>query len=172
MITWVVPFISPVSVYRCSVSVDILGAVLVSIQCFYLRQYFGSRSGLTMPLSRHGVGTYSETSSHTPCRGTFGHSCLSSFTEPLWTDPGIKSGISVRELISTQKKKKNAGGKWTVEQSPKILPSEAKATTILECCTYPLMYLNWYCISIVSDTQWLYIIICQYRLVCCTYQCT
>ena len=25
---------------------------------------------------------------------------------PLWTDPGIKSGISVRELISTSKKKK------------------------------------------------------------------
>ena len=25
--------------------------------------------------------------------------------EPMWTDPGIKSGISVRELISTLKKK-------------------------------------------------------------------
>ena len=36
---------------------------------------------------------------------------LSQLTEPLWTDPGIKSGISVRELISTsKKKKKNAGG--------------------------------------------------------------
>ena len=29
--------------------------------------------------------------------------------ELLWTDPGIKSGISVHELIST-KKKKSAGG--------------------------------------------------------------
>ena len=28
--------------------------------------------------------------------------------EPLWTDPGINSGINVRELISTSKKKKKA----------------------------------------------------------------
>ena len=31
---------------------------------------------------------------------------LSLVAEPLWTDPGIKSGISVHELISTSKKKK------------------------------------------------------------------
>ena len=31
--------------------------------------------------------------------------------EPLWTDPGLKSGISVRELISTSEEKKSAGGK-------------------------------------------------------------
>ena len=30
----------------------------------------------------------------------------SQLAEPLWTDPGIKSGISVRELIFTSKKKK------------------------------------------------------------------
>ena len=30
----------------------------------------------------------------------------SKLAEPLWTDPGAKSGISVRELISTKKKKK------------------------------------------------------------------
>ena len=29
----------------------------------------------------------------------------SKLAEPLWTDPGIKSGISVRELISTSEKK-------------------------------------------------------------------
>ena len=34
----------------------------------------------------------------------------SQLAEPLWTDPGLKSGISVRELISTQKKKKSASG--------------------------------------------------------------
>ena len=50
-----------------------------------------SRSGPTMPLSRHSVGTYEKTSSH---------------AEPLWIDPGLKSGISVRELISTSKEKK------------------------------------------------------------------
>ena len=38
-----------------------------------------SRSGLTMPLSRH-VGTYLETSSHGTCQGTLGHSRLSSLS--------------------------------------------------------------------------------------------
>ena len=28
------------------------------------------------------------------------------FAEPLWTDPGVKSGISVRELISTSEEKR------------------------------------------------------------------
>ena len=31
---------------------------------------------------------------------------LSQLAEPLWTNPGLKSGISVRELSSTLKKKK------------------------------------------------------------------
>ena len=57
-----------------------------------------------MPLSRHSVGTYLETSSHTTCQGIFG--LLSQLAEPLWTDPGIESGISVHKLISTSKKKK------------------------------------------------------------------
>ena len=34
----------------------------------------------------------------------------SQLTEPLWTDPGLKSGNSVRELISTLQKN-SAGGK-------------------------------------------------------------
>ena len=33
---------------------------------------------------------------------------LSQLAEPLWTDPGIRSGISVRKPISTFKKKKKA----------------------------------------------------------------
>ena len=37
-----------------------------------------SRSGLTMPLSRHSVGTYPETKSHATSQGTFGHSRLNS----------------------------------------------------------------------------------------------
>ena len=32
-----------------------------------------SRSGLTMPLSRYGMGTYVETSSRATCQGTLGH---------------------------------------------------------------------------------------------------
>ena len=39
-----------------------------------------SRSGLTMPLSRHSVGTYQETSSHATRQGTLGHSRLSSLS--------------------------------------------------------------------------------------------
>ena len=39
-----------------------------------------SLSGLTMPLSRHSVGTYPEMNSHTTCQGTFGHSRLSSLS--------------------------------------------------------------------------------------------
>ena len=63
-----------------------------------------SRSGLTMPLSRQSVGTYQETSSHATRQGALGHNRLSSLSQ--WTDPGLKSGISVLELISTSKKKK------------------------------------------------------------------
>ena len=71
-----------------------------------------SRSGPTMLLSRHSVGTYQETSSHEICQGTFGQS--SQLIEPLWTDPGIKSWISVHKLISTLKKqtKAQAGNEW------------------------------------------------------------
>ena len=39
-----------------------------------------SRSGLTMPLSRHCVGTYQERSSHTACQGILDHSRLSSLS--------------------------------------------------------------------------------------------
>ena len=38
------------------------------------------QSGLIMLLSRHSVGTYQETSSHTSCQGTLGHSHLSSLS--------------------------------------------------------------------------------------------
>ena len=34
----------------------------------------------------------------------------SQLAEPVWTDPGLKSGIDVCELVSTFKKKKSAGG--------------------------------------------------------------
>ena len=78
-----------------------------------------------MPLSRHSVGTYPGTSSYTTCQGTFGHSRLT-FAETLWTDPGLKSGISARERISTarkeeKKKKAQAGKEWS-----NILPNSLK----------------------------------------------
>ena len=58
-----------------------------------------------MPLSRQSVGIYQETNSHATHQGTLAYSCLSS----LWTDPGLKSEISVRELISSFKKKSASG---------------------------------------------------------------
>ena len=56
------------------------------------------------------MGTYPEMSSHATYQGTLGHNQLA---EPLWTDPGLKGGISVRELISNKKsfKKVQAGNK-------------------------------------------------------------
>ena len=61
-------------------------------------------SGLTMLLSRHSVGTYQETSSCNLSGNIQPQS--SQLAEPLWTNPCAKSGISVRKLISTFKKKR------------------------------------------------------------------
>ena len=60
-----------------------------------------SRSGLILPLSRYSVGSYQEMSS----RNLSGNIWLQSSqpAEPLWTNPGIKSVISVCELISNSK---------------------------------------------------------------------
>ena len=54
---------------------------------------------------------------------------LSQLPEPLWTDPGIKSGIRECKLISTGKannnnNNKSTNGKWFVEPSLKILICE------------------------------------------------
>ena len=73
-------------------------------------------SGLIMLLSRHSVGTYPKTSSHATCWGNI-RPQSSQLAGPLLTDPGIKKGISVRELISTLKKK-NPGREWVVKHSP------------------------------------------------------
>ena len=83
-----------------------------------------SQSGLTMLLSRHSVKTYQETNSCTTCQGTQSQS--SQVAEPLCTDPGIISGISVHERISALKKKKKkkaqAGNEWS-----NVLPKSSQA---------------------------------------------
>ena len=91
-----------------------------------------NRSGLTMPSSRHSVGTYPVTSSHATCQETFGYSRIQP-AEPLWTDPGIKSGISVHELISTKKKKKKRRREMNCRNFPQILAREEKATATTNC---------------------------------------
>ena len=79
------------------------------------------RSGLTTPLSRHSLGTYPKTSSHANLSWNI-RSQSFQLAEPLWTDPDIKSGISVCELILTKKKKKTqAGNKWS-----NILPKSSQ----------------------------------------------
>ena len=60
------------------------------------------RSGLTMPLSRHGVGIYPEDELTRNLSGNV-RPQSSHPADPLWTDSGIKSGISVREPTSTSK---------------------------------------------------------------------
>ena len=59
----------------------------------------------------------------------------SQLAEPLWTDPGLKSGINVCKLISTLKrereKKKCRWGMNCQTLSPKILTSEEKAIIII-----------------------------------------
>ena len=56
-------------------------------------------------LSRHSVRTYQE---NELTRNSSGNTRpqSSQLVEPLWSDPGVKSGIIVPELISTLKKKK------------------------------------------------------------------
>ena len=82
-------------------------------------------------LPRHSIRNLSRTElTHDSSGNTRPQS--SQLAEPLWTGPGLKSGISVRELISTlQNKQKSAGGERTVAHSPKILAHEEKATTTM-----------------------------------------
>ena len=54
----------------------------------------------------------------------------SQLAEQLWTDPGLKSGMTVRTNLNFNKekeKKKSAGGEWIVEHSPQILAREEKS---------------------------------------------
>ena len=56
----------------------------------------------------------------------------SQLAEPLWTDPDIKSGISVHELISTSKTKTEKRRRGMMaEHSIKILASEEKKKTLI-----------------------------------------
>ena len=86
-----------------------------------------SQSGLTMPRSRHSVRTNQETNSHTTHQGILSQSFQ--LAEPLWTDPSLRSGISLRKLISTEKKKKKNRQGMNCRTFSKMLACEEKATT-------------------------------------------
>ena len=53
-------------------------------------------------LSRYGMGTYQGNELTSNSSGNT-RPQSSQLAEPLWTDPGLNSGISVRELISSLK---------------------------------------------------------------------
>ena len=62
-----------------------------------------------MPLSRDSVGTLS---GNELTRNSSGNtrSQLSQLAEPLWNNPGLKSGISVRKVISAVKRQQMQAG--------------------------------------------------------------
>ena len=88
-----------------------------------------SRSGLTI-LSMHSVGTLSGNKlTHNSSGNTRSQS--SQLAEPLWTNPGIKSGISVHKLISTLKKKAQMGNEVL-----NILPNSSQVRKKPPLCAY------------------------------------
>ena len=83
-----------------------------------------------MPLPRHSVGILSR---NLVTRNSSGNtrSQSSQLPEPLWTNPGIKSGITVCKLISTLKKKKKAwGGRINTQTFSQNPCTQGKATTM------------------------------------------
>ena len=70
-------------------------------------------------LSKHSVDTYQ--GSELTCNSSGNaHPLSSQLAEPLWTDPGPKSGIDACELISIykEKKKKKTGKELFIKPSP------------------------------------------------------
>ena len=58
----------------------------------------------------------------------------SQLTEPLWTDPGLKNGMSMYELMSSKRKeKKGANREWFIKPLYKILACEENTTTTSGC---------------------------------------
>ena len=58
---------------------------------------------------------------------------LSQLTEPLWTDPGLKSGIRLRELISTLKRKKKQAQNELSNILPKSSHGRRKSAPLPPC---------------------------------------
>ena len=76
------------------------------------RMHQRSRSGRTVPLSRHCVGKCQD---NELTRNSSGNTRPQSshLAEPLLTDPGLKSEFSVHKLISTLSKNVQAGNEWS-----------------------------------------------------------
>ena len=92
-----------------------------SVVSFVSDFFFKLRSGLTMPLSRYSVGSYQETSSYATHQGNT-RPQSSQFAEPLWTEPDLRSGISVH----LKKKKKAQAGNELSNNLPKSSQARKK----------------------------------------------
>ena len=69
------------------------------------------------------------------CGNLSGNELTRNSSEALWTDPGVKSGTSVRQLISTSKRKRRRGTNGRTFSQ--ILASEEKATVSEVCRCEP-----------------------------------
>ena len=87
-----------------------------------------SRSGLTMPLSRHNEGAYPEMNSHATCQGTVSHSRLSLLSHCGWSWRKEWNRCAQPNLYFKKKKKKAQAGNElsNVPESPR---TREKATT-------------------------------------------
>ena len=92
------------------------------------RMHQRSRSGRTVPLSRHCVGKCQD---NELTRNSSGNTRPQSshLAEPLLTDPGLKSGISACELIYTLDDKAQAGND-SLNLPPKPLHGSNNANNI------------------------------------------
>ena len=111
---------------------------LLHLTLLYLPYW--NRSGLTMPLCRHNDCGNLSGNKLTGNLSRNTQPQLPQLAEPLWTYPGLRSWISVRSLISTQKTPKAQAGN---EHSPKILASEEKASTTTEMWQHQQSHTRW-----------------------------
>ena len=93
-----------------------------------------SWSGLTMLLSRHSVGNYPKQVYMQLVRERLTTVVSARWATVDWS--GIKSGISVHELISTLEKTttENAGREWIVEHSPTTTTHTQNIFTFFTSC--------------------------------------
>ena len=84
-----------------------------------------------MPLSRHSVGTYQETSSHATRQGTLSHSRFSSLSHCGLILAFKGWNECARANFHFEKKKKAQAGNELWNFLPKILALEEKATIII-----------------------------------------
>ena len=97
--------------------------------------------------SRHSVETYQ---GNELTRKSAGNACLQSsqLAQPLWTDPGLKSGPSASELIVKKTKKKQPQGRLfrrRLPHNPRIRGEAILTEGLLIRCTkktFPSMYLE------------------------------